>query len=164
MTNDDEVNILTSLLAKRAGAQRAITLVNNPAYESLIGSLGVDVVVNPRSTTVSSILQHVRRGRIRAVHSLHDGAAEAMEAEAIETSALVGKPLAELNLPDGVMIGAIIRGETVEIARGDSEIEAGNRLLLFVRRDAVKKVVLSIWKAIWCGWSAAWTSCASITR
>src|SRR3546814_8816745 len=76
LTNDDEVNILTSLLAKRAGSQRAITLVNNPAYENLIGSLGVDVVVNSRSTTVSSILQHVRRGRIRGVYSLRAGSAE----------------------------------------------------------------------------------------
>ncbi|MFN4274718.1 MAG: Trk system potassium transporter TrkA [Ferrovibrio sp.] len=140
LTNDDEVNILTSLLAKRAGAQRAITLVNNPAYEPLIGSLGVDVVVNPRSTTVSSILQHVRRGRIRGVHSLMDGAAEVIEAEAVETSALVGRPLSELNLPDGLMIGAIIRGDRVMIARGDSEIEAGDRVILFARRDAVKKV------------------------
>lgn len=140
MTNDDEVNILTSLLAKQAGAQRAITLVNNPAYDTLIGSLGIDVVVNPRSTTVSSILQHVRRGRIRAVHSLYDGAAEAIEAEAQQTSALVGKPLSELDLPDGLKIGAILRGDTVEIARGDSEIEAGDRVILFARRDAVKKV------------------------
>ncbi len=140
LTNDDEVNILTSLLAKRAGCQRAITLVNNPAYENLIGSLGIDVVVNPRSTTVSSILQHVRRGRIRGVHSLRDGAAEVVEAVAIQTSALVGKPLRELHLPAGIMIGAIVRNEDVEIARGDSEIEAGDRLILFVRKDAVKKV------------------------
>ncbi|MEL3891059.1 Trk system potassium transporter TrkA [Ferrovibrio sp. MS7] len=140
LTNDDEVNILASLLAKRAGCQRAITLVNNPAYENLIGSLGIDVVVNPRSTTVSSILQHVRRGRIRGVYSLRDGAAEVVEAVAIQTSALVGKPLRELKLPVGIMIGAIVRGEDVEIARGDSEIEAGDRLILFARKDAVKKV------------------------
>ncbi|WP_428247371.1 Trk system potassium transporter TrkA [Ferrovibrio sp.] len=140
LTNDDEVNILTSLLAKRAGCQRAITLVNNPAYENLVGPLGIDVVVNPRSTTVSSILQHVRRGRIRGVHSLRDGAAEVVEAVAIQTSALVGKPLRELHLPAGIMIGAIVRNEDVEIARGDSEIEAGDRLILFARKDAVKKV------------------------
>jgi len=140
LTNDDEVNILASLLAKRAGCQRAITLVNNPAYENLIGSLGIDVVVNPRSTTVSSILQHVRRGRIRGVHSLRDGAAEVVEAVAIQTSALVGKPLRELNLPAGIMIGAVVRPDEVVIARGDHEIEAGDRLILFVRKDAVKKV------------------------
>lgn len=140
LTNDDEVNILTSLLAKRAGCERALTLVNNPAYENLIGSLGVDVVVNPRSTTVSSILQHVRRGRIRGVYSLRDGAAEVMEAEAVETSALVGQPLRDLDLPSGMMIGAIIRDDEVMIARGDSEIEAGDRIILFVRKDTVKKV------------------------
>ncbi len=140
LTNDDEVNILASLLAKRAGCQRAITLVNNPAYENLIGSLGVDVVVNPRSTTVSSILQHVRRGRIRGVHSLRDGAAEVVEAVAIQTSALVGKPLRDLKLPDGIMVGAVVRDDEVIIARGDCEVEAGDRLILFVRKDAVKKV------------------------
>lgn len=140
LTNDDEVNILTSLLAKRAGCQRAITLVNKPAYDTLIGSLGIDVVVNPRSTTVSSILQYVRRGRIRSVHSLQDGAAEVMEAEAVETSAMVGKPLRDLDLPAGIMIGAIIRKDGVAIARGDTEIEAGDRLILFARKDAVKKV------------------------
>jgi len=80
------------------------------------------------------------RGRIRAVHSLYDGTAEAIEAEAQQTSALVGKPLSELDLPDGIKIGAILRGDTVEIARGDSEIEAGDRVILFARRDAVKKV------------------------
>ncbi|HLT79276.1 MAG TPA: Trk system potassium transporter TrkA [Ferrovibrio sp.] len=140
LTNDDEVNILTSLLAKRAGCQRAITLVNNPAYENLIGSLGVDVVVNPRSTTVSSILQHVRRGRIRGVYSLRDGAAEVIEAEAVETSALVGQPLRDLDLPSGMMIGAVIRGGDVMIARAETEIEAGDRVILFARTDAVKKV------------------------
>ncbi len=140
LTNDDEVNILASLLAKRAGCQRAITLVNNPAYENLIGSLGVDVVVNPRSTTVSSILQHVRRGRIRGVHSLRDGGAEVMEAVAVESSSLLGRPISELDLPAGLMICALIRKDEILIVRSDTEIETGDRMILFVRKEAVKKV------------------------
>lgn len=75
VTNDDENNILSSLLAKREGAQRAITLINKGEYESLIGSLGIDVVVDPRNITVSTIIQHVRRGRIHSVHTLGEGSA-----------------------------------------------------------------------------------------
>lgn len=140
LTNDDEVNILSALLAKRAGCRRAVTLINNQAYGPLITSLGIDVVVSPRATTVSTILQHVRRGRIRSVYSLRDGAAEVMEAEAMETSSLVGRPLREADLPEGVRVGAVVRGESVFIARGDTEIEPKDRVVLFVMKDVVKKV------------------------
>ena len=88
VTNDDETNILASLLAKRAGSQRAITLVNNSAFEPIIPSLGIDVLVNPRNITVSTILQHVRRGKIHSVHTLQEGFGELIEAEAVETSSL----------------------------------------------------------------------------
>jgi len=140
LTNDDEVNILSALLAKREGCERVVALVNNPAYENLIGSLGIDVVVNPRSTTVSSILQYVRRGRVRAVHSLRDGAAEAMEVEAVQTSAVVGRTIGDLDLPAGIMIGAILRDTEVIIARAETEIESGDRLILLALKEAVKKV------------------------
>ena len=93
VTNDDESNILSALLAKRMGCKRAMALVNNPTYPPLISSLGVDVVINPRAVTVSRILQHVRRGRIHAVYSLQDGGGEIIEADALETSPLVGRPL-----------------------------------------------------------------------
>ena len=86
VTDDDETNILSSLLAKRYGAERAVTLINKTTYSPLITTLGIDVVVSPRAITVSTILQHVRRGRIRAVHSLGDGFAEVIEADALETS------------------------------------------------------------------------------
>ena len=93
---------MAALLAKRYGCQQALTLVNNNVYGGLLGSLGIDVVVNPRETTVSSMLQHVRRGRIKSVYSLRDGEAEVFEAEALETSPLVGQPLREARLPGGV--------------------------------------------------------------
>jgi len=140
VANDDEVNILSSLLAKRYGCPRAVTLINNASYAPLITSLGIDVVVNPRAITVSRILEHVRRGRIRSVHSLPDGLAEVIEAEALETSPLVGAPLREIDLPPGMLVGAIARGEEVIIPRGDTVIQAHDRIVMFTDADTVKKV------------------------
>lgn len=140
VTNDDEVNILGSLLAKRQGCPRAISLINNDSYSTLVGWLGIDAVVSPRVITISSILQHVRRGRIRAVHTIHDGMGEIIEAEALKTSSLVGKPLREINLPDKIIIGAIVRDEQVLIPRGGTVIMTGDRVILFAAADAVKKV------------------------
>ena len=107
VTNDDETNILSSLLAKRHGSQRVITLINSESYAPLINSLGIDVVVSPRMITVSTILQHVRRGRIHSVHSLGSGFGELIEAEALQTSSLVGRPLRETKLPAGVLVTVI---------------------------------------------------------
>ena len=140
LTNDDEVNILSSLLAKREGCQKAITLVNNSTYAPLMSALGIDVVVSPRATTVSSILQHVRRGRIRALHSLRDGGAEVVEAEAMETSSLVGTPLRDIKLPRGMIVGAIVRGAKIIIPRGATVVEPHDRVIMFLLREHVKKL------------------------
>jgi trk system potassium uptake protein TrkA len=140
VTNEDEVNILASLLAKRSGARRAITLINKTSYSQLVSGLGIDVTVSPRAITVSTILQHIRRGRIRAVHSLGDGFGEVIEAEALETSGLVGPPLREIDFPEGVIIGALIRGGEVIIPRGDTIVKAKDRVILFATAAAVKKV------------------------
>ncbi len=140
LTHEDETNILASLLAKRKGAERVITLLNKSGYNSLVGSLGVDVIVNPRSVTVSRILQHVRRGRIHAVHTVQDDFGELIEAEAMQTSGLVGKPLRELNLPSGTRIGAVIRKGQVIVPRGTSIVESGDRIVLFATKAAVKQV------------------------
>ncbi|MCW5751411.1 MAG: Trk system potassium transporter TrkA [Alphaproteobacteria bacterium] len=140
LTNDDEVNILASLLAKREGCKKAITLVNNNTYRPLMTSLGIDVVVSPRATTVSTILQHVRRGRIRSLHSLRDGAAEVVEAEAMETSSLVGTPLRDIKLPKGMMVGAIVRGAKIVIPRGDTVVEPHDRVIMFALKEHVKKL------------------------
>lgn len=140
VTDDDEVNILASLLAKRNGCQRAVTLVNNSSYGPLISSLGVDAMVNPRATTVSTILQHVRRGRIRGVQSLSDGKAEVIEAEALETSTLVGTPLRDVRLPSGIIVGAVVRDDEVVIPRGDTMVQVGDRVIMFALADMVKKV------------------------
>jgi trk system potassium uptake protein len=140
VTDDDETNILASLLAKRHGARRAITLLNKNTYEPLITTLGIDVVVSPRNITASTILQHVRRGRIHAVHTLREGFGELIEAEALETSSLVGAPLREIDLPAGVMIGAIVRGKQVISPRGNTVIQTKDRVVLFATSDAVRKV------------------------
>ena len=140
VTNDDETNILSSLLAKRAGARRAITLINKGAYDPLIGSLGIDVAVEPRNITVSTIIQHVRRGRIHSVHTLGENFGELIEAEALETSPLVGVPLRDAKLPDGVLIGAIVRGDEVITPRGDSVTQTGDRVVVFAASDVIRKV------------------------
>jgi len=140
VTNDDETNILASLLAKRHGCQRALTLINNMDYASLITNLGVDAVISPRAITVSTILQHVRRGRIRAVHALREGFGEIMEAELLETSTLVGKSIRDANLPEGVLFGAIVRGGEVVIPRSGTMLRAGDRVVMFVATKAVKEI------------------------
>ncbi len=140
VTNDDETNILSSLLAKRYSSARTIALINNSTYEPLITSLGIDVIVSPRHITVSTILQHIRRGRIHSVHTLREGFGELIEAEALATSSLVGTPLRDVDLPNGVLIGAIVRDGQVISPRGDTVIEAHDRVVLFAAADAVRKV------------------------
>jgi trk system potassium uptake protein TrkA len=140
VSNDDEVNILASLLAKRYGCQRAVTLINKTTYNPLVGTLGIDTVVSPRAITVSTILQHVRRGRIRSVRSLNEGFGEVIEAEVLETSSLIGAPLRDAQLPDGVLVGAIVRGDEVLIPRGDSIIRAHDLVIIFAASHAVKKI------------------------
>lgn len=140
VTEDDETNILASLLAKKCGAQRAITLVNKSTYNPLMGPLGVDVVVNPRSITVSQILSHVRRGRVHSAYSVQENFGELIEADAMETSILVGKPLKEVDLPDKTRVGAIIRDGHIIVPRPQTVIEGGDRIILFAATEAVRKV------------------------
>jgi len=140
VSNDDKVNILSSLLAKQYGAKRAVTLVNETNYAPLIRSLGIDVVVSPRATTVSTILQHVRRGRIRSVHSLGENFGEVIEADALETSHLVGTPLRDINLPEGVIVAAIVRAGTVIIPDGDTIVLVNDRVVIFAAPEMIKKV------------------------
>ncbi len=140
LTNDDQANILTCVLAKREGCARALSLINNQTYSPLMRSLGIDAFLNPRATTVSHILRHVRRGRIRGLQAVHDGAAEVIEAEALETSPLVGRPLREVELPDGLIVGAIVRDGEVITPRGATEIRAGDKVIMFAQRDQVPTV------------------------
>ncbi|MGE0231660.1 MAG: Trk system potassium transporter TrkA [Flavobacteriaceae bacterium] len=140
LTNNDEVNILSSLLALRLGAGRALCLVNNSGYPDLTRDLGIQAYINPRQVTMSRILQHVRRGRIRGVHSIQNGAAEIIEAEALETSPLVGKPLRELDIFEGLRIGAILRDKKLIIPRGSTVIEPRDRIVICALADEVRRV------------------------
>jgi trk system potassium uptake protein TrkA len=140
LTNDDQVNILASVMAKRLGCKANLALINNPTYHDFARLLGIDAHVNPRSVTISRVLQHVRRGRIRAVHSVHRGQAEVIEAEALETSPLVGPALRDLELPDGLRIGAVFRDGQVLKPNGSMKIKPKDRVVLFVMAKAVKQV------------------------
>ncbi|HOV03223.1 MAG TPA: Trk system potassium transporter TrkA [Hyphomicrobiales bacterium] len=140
LTNDDQVNVLSCVMAKRLGCARSMALINDPSFANFTNSLGIDTHISPRQVTISKILRHVRRGRIRGVHSVFDGAAEVIEAEALETSMLVGKPLRDVELPDGIRIGAVYRGKTVIVPRGNTQIQAHDRVIMFVRADRVRKV------------------------
>ena len=140
LTNDDQVNILSSVMAKRLGCKSNLVLINNPTYHEFTRTLGIDAHVNPRNVTISRVLQHVRRGRIRAVHSVHRGAAEVIEAEALETSPLVGAPLRELELPDGMRIGAVYRDGEMITPSGSLRIKPKDRVVMFALEKAVKQV------------------------
>jgi trk system potassium uptake protein TrkA len=140
LTNNDEVNILGCVIAKQQGGASTMALVNNPTYPAFANSLNIDAYINPRSVTISKILQHVRRGRIRGVYTLHQGAGEVIEAEALETSPMVGKTLRELDMPDGIRIGLVIRTGESFPPSGDTIVQAGDRVILFARSDSVNLV------------------------
>ncbi|MBI2706753.1 MAG: Trk system potassium transporter TrkA [Proteobacteria bacterium] len=139
VTSDDKVNILASLLAKRIGAKQSMALINSSSYSSLIPSLGIDSVISPKALTVSSILQYVRRGRIRTVHSLRDNFGEVIEAEAVGTSSVLGMTVGEINMPQNLIIGAIIRGEQILMPREETVIKVQDRVILMVTSPAVKR-------------------------
>ena len=140
VTGDEEHNILISLLAKALGARKTITRINKLSYISLVSAIGIDTVVSSRLSAVRAILQYIRRGRIISVVPLKGEHAEAIEAEALETSGIVDVPLAEANFPKGALVGAIIRGEEIIIPRGDSVIKTGDRLIILAIQKALPKL------------------------
>ena len=140
LTNNDQINILGSVMAKKLGCKQNLVLINEPTYQEFTKSLGIDAHINPRAVTISGILQHVRKGRIRSVYAVQRGSAEVIEAEALETSPLVGKPFRELELPEGIRIGAIYRDKTVIRPDGATKIKAKDRVVLFAAADAVRHV------------------------
>ncbi|PIE20419.1 MAG: Trk system potassium transporter TrkA [Neptuniibacter caesariensis] len=135
LTNDDEANIMASMLAKRQGARTVMTLINNPAYVDLVQGGAIDIAISPQQTTIGALLTHVRRGDVVAVHSLRRGAAEALEAVAHgdkSSSKVVGKAIEDINLPSGTTIGAIVRNDEVLIAHDDVVVESGDHVILFL--------------------------------
>jgi trk system potassium uptake protein TrkA len=138
--NHDESNILVSMLAKQNGCERAIALINSQSFMPLVANLGIDTIVNPRAITVSTILQHIRRGRIKAAHSLRDGFAEILEVEALDTSAVVNIPLSEIRKPKGMIFGLIVREDEILVPRPNSIIRPDDRVIILAAHDQVKMV------------------------
>jgi len=135
VTNDDQVNILAGMLAKRMGARKVMSLINRSAYVDLVQSSIIDIAISPQQTTIGSLLAHIRRGDVVVVHSLRRGAAEAIEAIAHgdrRTSKVVGRQISEIKLPAGTTIGAVVRKDEVLIAHHDTRIEAGDHVILFL--------------------------------
>ena len=140
LTDDDKTNILVCVRAKTEGAKLVVALVNDPSLIGLIAPMGIDAYVNPRSTTVSSILRYVRHGRIRAVYSIGDGEAEVIEAQVLGTSAMAGKAVRDAELPDAALIGLIQKGDKVIVPRGDTRLAEGDVLTIFALRQSVAEV------------------------
>jgi len=140
LTNDDEANILSAMLAKRLGARKVMSLINRPAYVDLVESGLIDIALSPHQVTIGAMLAHIRRGDVVAVHALRRGSAEAIEAIAHgdkRSSKVVGRRIDELKMPRGTTIGAIVRGDDVMIAHHDTVIESEDHVILFLtdKRD-----------------------------
>ncbi len=144
LTNDDEDNIMSALLAKQWGARKVLALINRGAYVDLVQGGKIDIALSPAQVTIGSLLAYVRQGDVAAVHSLRRGAAESLELVAHgdrQSSRVVGRSIEELDLPKGVTIGALVRGEKVVIAHHDTVIEPGDHVIVFVvDKKMVKKV------------------------
>jgi trk system potassium uptake protein TrkA len=135
VTNAEEANILSAMLAKRLGAHKVLALINRPAYAELVEAGTIDIAISPQQITLGTLLAHVRRGDVVKVHSLRRGAAEAIEAIAHGTareSKVVGRMVQEVRLPRGAAINAIVRGDRVMMAHHDTVIEADDHVILFV--------------------------------
>ena len=144
VTNDDESNIMASLLAKKLGARTVITLINNPIYVDVIQGEQIDIAISPQQSTIGALLTYVRRGDVVAVHSLRRGAAEALEAVAHgtqESSQVVGRRIGDLSLPEGTTFGAVVRGRSVMMAHDDIVIADGDHLIVFLAdKTALRRV------------------------
>jgi trk system potassium uptake protein TrkA len=135
LTNSEEANILSSMLAKKLGAHKVMALINRPSYVDLVESGSIDIAISPQQVTIGSLLAHVRRGDVVKVHSLRRGAAEAIEAIAHgteETSKVVGRRIEELDLPKGTSIVALVRDDDVVFAHHDTVIESDDHVIMFM--------------------------------
>ncbi len=140
VTDDDKTDMLAAVRAKSEGCPYAIALINDPTLVPLMGPLGIDAYINPRATTVSSILRHIRHGRVRAVYSIGDAEAEVIEAEVLSTSPMAGKRIADIDFPEGVLVGAVRKGGTVTRPLGSTRIDEGDVIALFALTKDVSEV------------------------
>jgi trk system potassium uptake protein TrkA len=144
LTNDDENNIMSALLAKQGGARKVLALINRSAYVDLVQGGKIDIALSPAQITIGSLLAYVRQGDVVAVHSLRRGAAESLELVAhgdYESSRVVGRRIGEIDLPKGATIGALVRDGKVLMGHHDKLIEAEDHVIVFViDKRIVKKV------------------------
>jgi trk system potassium uptake protein TrkA len=140
ITGDEESNVLISLLGKAMGARRNITRINKLSYIPLVSVIGIDTVVSSRLSAIRAILQYIRRGKIISVAPLKSEHAEAIEAEALETSSIVNEPLSQVKFPKGALVGAVVRGDEIIIPRGDTVIRPKDRLIIFTLQKVVPKL------------------------
>jgi len=140
LSENEQSNLLTSLLAKKNGAKKTIVLTNEPELVHIINQVDVDVVVNPRLVTASEILQHVRRGQILSIAKLGDSEAEAIELIAEEGSEIVKKPLQKIRFPKKTILGAIIRNNTMLLPKGIEAINPGESVVVFTLPDDIERV------------------------
>ncbi len=140
VTDDDKTNMLVAVRAKSAGCPMAIALVNDPTLVPLMAELDIDAYINPRATTVSSILRHIRHGRVRAIYSIGDAEAEVIEAQVLGTSPLAGKLVRDIDFPEGVLVGAVMKGDRVMKPTGDLRIDEGDAIAMFAMAKDVPEV------------------------
>ncbi|MFW2586830.1 Trk system potassium transporter TrkA [Sagittula sp. SSi028] len=140
VTDDDKVNMLTAVRAKAAGCPMVIALINDPTLVPLMEPLGIDAYINPRSTTVSSILRHIRHGKVRMVYSIGDAEAEVIEAEVLSTSPISGALIRDIDFPEGVLVGAVRKGDMVVKPTGSLRIDEGDQIVLFCLSNDVPEV------------------------
>ncbi len=131
LTDEDKTNLLAAVRAKSAGAAMAISLINDATLLPLLAPLKIDAYVNPRATTVSSILRHIRHGRVQGVYSIGDAEAEVIQAQVLSTSPLAGKQIRDIEFPEGVLIGAIKKNGKVLRPEGTTLIEEGDSVVIF---------------------------------
>lgn len=140
LTDDDKVNLLAAVRAKSEGCAMAIALVNDPTLVPLMGPLDIDAYINPRATTVSSILRHIRHGRVRSVYSIGDAEAELIEAQVLSTSPIAGRTIREIEFPEGVLVGAVQKGRQVVKPLSETRIDEGDVIALFAMAADVPEV------------------------
>ena len=140
VTDDDKTNMLACVRAKSEGCPYVIALINDPTLLPLMQPLGIDAYVNPRATTVSSILRHMRHGRVRAVYSIGDAEAEVIEAEVLSTSPVAGRKIADVDFPEGVLVGMIRKGDVTSRPLPDTRVEEGDVIVLFALAKDVANV------------------------
>ena len=140
VTDDDKTNLLASVRAKSSGTKMSIALVNDPTMVPLMGPLNIDAYVNPRSTTVSSILRHIRHGRVRGLYSIGDSEAEIIEAQVMSTSNIAGRQIRDIDFPEGVLVGAVQKGGEVIRPNGSTRLEEGDALVMFALAKDVPAV------------------------